>query len=79
MMTRPIESTLFDCDVVEQTVKVSFRPRTGNTAADMQDCSQAYRCKLFGDPPLPARFSAAEPVLGCPFHTGLLRPNVDDE
>jgi hypothetical protein len=61
------------CSVVMKTVTVTVleATRPGNPPAkQMKNCSDAHVCKLFGEPPFPARFSSLVPV-GCPYHDSL--------
>jgi hypothetical protein len=62
----------FTCPVIHQDVTVIAQTFTHGPfpAKQMKDCSGAYDCKLFGSPPIPARFSSPISVK-CPYHDRL--------
>lgn len=73
MAPRSVETENYFCSVVMKTVTVTVleATRPGNPPANqMKNCSDAHVCKLFGEPPFPARFSSLVPV-GCPYHDSL--------
>jgi hypothetical protein len=73
MAPQSVRTTNYFCSVVMKTVTVTVleATRPGNPPAkQMKNCSDAHVCKLFGEPPFPARFSSLVPV-GCPYHDSL--------
>jgi hypothetical protein len=73
MAPQSVRTTNYFCSAVMKTVTVTVleATRPGNPPAkQMKNCSDAHVCKLFGEPPFPARFSSLVPV-GCPYHNSL--------
>lgn len=74
MAPRSVETENYFCSVVMKTVTVTVleeATRPGKPPEkQMKNCSDAHVCKLFGEPPFPARFSSLVPV-GCPYHDSL--------